>query len=136
MDSALIDTDILSEVLKAKNAIVLQHAGAYLAQHGRLSFSAMTLYEMLRGFRAAGAVRQLNSFTQLSESSEVIPVATATLDRAASLWADAHRKGYPRNDADLIIAATALEANRVLVTGNIGHFTWIQQLRVEDWRQG
>ncbi len=95
MELALIDTDILSEVLKARNANVLQHASAYLTQHGRLGFSAMTLYEMLRGLRAAKAIRQLRSFTEMSESSDVIPITIATLDRAASLWAEAHRNGYP-----------------------------------------
>jgi predicted nucleic acid-binding protein len=50
------------------------------------------------------------------------------------LWADAGKGGYPRNDADLIIAATALESDRVLVTGNGPHFSWIPGLSLADWR--
>ena len=42
---------------------------------------------------------------------------------------------YPNADADLIIAATAMEHGRVLVTGNTPHFAWISGLRLEDWRQ-
>jgi len=56
------------------------------------------------------------------------------LMRAADLWAEAHRLGNPRNDADMIIAATALEEGRVLVTGNKSHFAWINGLRLADWR--
>jgi predicted nucleic acid-binding protein len=54
--------------------------------------------------------------------------------RAAELWADARTGGQPHDDADLIIAATALETGRVLVTGNVPHFAWITGLRLEDWR--
>jgi tRNA(fMet)-specific endonuclease VapC len=134
MDEALLDTDILSEVLKAKNARVLSRANDYLVQHGRLCFSAMTFYEVIRGIRATNAVRQLEAFATLAAGSDLLPVDLATLDRAASLWAEARVGGHPRNDADLIIAATALETNRILVTGNTGHFAWIQGLRTDDWR--
>jgi hypothetical protein len=34
----------------------------------------------------------------------------------------------------LIIAATALETGRALVTGNTAHFGWIPALTIEDWR--
>jgi hypothetical protein len=34
MDAALLDTDTLNEILKQKNANVVRHAAAYLAQHG------------------------------------------------------------------------------------------------------
>jgi len=50
------------------------------------------------------------------------------------LWMDAFKGGYPRNDADLMIAATAVEARRVLATGNTAHFGWIQGLTLADWR--
>lgn len=41
--------------------------------------------------------------------------------------------GRPQKDADLFIAATALEHDHVLVTGNIADFSWITGLRLEDW---
>ncbi len=135
MDEALVDTDILSEVLKAKDAQVLTKAQQYLSQHGRLSFSAITFYEVVRGLVAARATKQLSSFLQTAGSSEVVPVSIPILVRAADLWATASAGGHPRDDADLIIAATALEVGRVLVTGNTAHFAWIQGLRIEDWRQ-
>lgn len=50
------------------------------------------------------------------------------------LWAEAQTQGHPRDDADLFIAATALDTSRELVTGNVAHFTWIRGLQVTDWR--
>ncbi len=37
MDAALLDTDILNEVLKQKNANAIRHAADYLAQHGQFA---------------------------------------------------------------------------------------------------
>lgn len=134
MDETLLDTDMLSEVLKGKNAQAVDTGDRYLAEHGRFAFSAVTFYEIYRGLRAKGATRSLNKFLRLAGDSEVLPVTIPVLMRAADLWTDAFKGGYPRNDADLIIAATALEARRVLATGNTAHSVWIQGLSLADWR--
>ena len=135
MDEALLDTDILSEVLKRKNLQVLAKAAAYLAEHQRLAFSAITAYEIIRGLRFKRGTRQLAGFLNTMGTSDVFTVSVPVLMRAAALWAEACAGGYPHDDADLIIAATALEHGRVLVTGNTTHFAWITGLRLEDWRQ-
>ena len=135
MDETLLDTDILSEILKGKDPIVVDAGDRYLAQHGRFAFSAITFYEIYRGLRVKRAVRALKKFTLLADVSDIIPVSLPVLQRAAGLWADAYQGGHPRHDADLIIAATALENGRVLVTGNTLHFAWIPGLAVLDRRQ-
>jgi tRNA(fMet)-specific endonuclease VapC len=134
MDEALIDTDILSEVLKGKDARVLANLQLYLTQHSRLAFSAITFYEIVRGLVVTGASQQLTRFLQMAGNSEIVPVSLSILRRMADLWAAANIGGFPRNDADLIIAASALEVGRVLVTGNTSHFAWIQGLRLDNWR--
>ena len=113
---------------------MLDAANRYLAEHSRFVFSSITFYEIIRGFRATRAVRGLAKFLKLADDSDVLPVSIPVLVRAADLWADAYRGGHPRGDADLIIAATALETQRELVTGNTAHFSWIPGLTVADWR--
>lgn len=134
MEEMLLDTDILSEVLKRKDPQVLTAAGEYLVQHQRLAFSAMTLYEIVRGLRASHATKQLGEFLSTAGTSDVFPISVAVLMRAADLWAEGRAGGHPHNDADLIIAATALEARRTLVTGNTNHYAWIRGLKLTDWR--
>src|SRR5262249_29068934 len=134
MDEALLDTDILSEVLKKKDGQVLATAQQYLAEHQRLAFSTMTVYEIVRGMRANKATRQLAEFLNVVGTSDIFPIGMPVLMRAADLWAEARNGGHPHDDADLIIAATALEARRVLVTGNTDHFSWINGLQLADWR--
>lgn len=56
------------------------------------------------------------------------------LDRASDLWALARTCSSTCSDSDLIVAATALETERVLITGNCTQYTWIPALQVKDWR--
>lgn len=135
MDEALLDTDILSEVLKRKDKRVLANARQYLSEYPRFTFSSITAYEVIRGLHANQATRQLGEFVKTVATSDVLPVTMPILMRAAELWADASRLGRAQNDADLIIAATALEHHRVLVTGNTDHFSWILGLTLENWRK-
>ncbi len=62
MAPCLLDTDILSEMLKQKSPTVVQKAAAYLQAHQQLAFSAITRYELIRGLKAKGATRQLSQF--------------------------------------------------------------------------
>jgi tRNA(fMet)-specific endonuclease VapC len=132
---ALLDTDKVSEILKARDPRVRQRSAAYLQQHGQFAFSAITRYEAVRGLRRKRATRQLQRFLTFCQHSLIFAVSDEVLDRAADLWVTASHAGHPRNDADLIVAASALENGRVLVTRNSAHFAWIPGLVVEDWRQ-
>jgi predicted nucleic acid-binding protein len=134
MDAALLDTDALNEVLKQKNAIVVRQAATYLKQHGQFAISAMTRYEVLRGLKEKQATAQLKRFELFCQNTLVLPISDLVLDRATELWVAARQTGNPCRDADLIIAATALDAQRVLVTGNTKDFSWISNLTLIDWR--
>lgn len=135
MDIALLDTDIVSEVLKQRNVAVAANAATYLNQHGQFAFSAFTRFEIERGFREARATRRTPRFATFCRHSLVLPVTDAVFDRAADLWVMARRGGHPHGDADLLIAASALEHRRALVTGNTAHFAWVPGLTIADWRQ-
>jgi tRNA(fMet)-specific endonuclease VapC len=135
MSVALLDTDLLSEVIKLRDATVRKHALAYVQQHGALAFSAFTRYEVLRGYKQQGATRQLANFAVFCQHAIILPVTDAIWDRTSDLWAFARLNGHPHDDADLVIAATALEYQRTLVKGNLRHFAWIHGLTIVDWRQ-
>lgn len=42
MPPSLLDTDILSEILKQKNTTVIQKAAVYLQAHLKFTFSSLT----------------------------------------------------------------------------------------------
>ena len=54
MTRCLLDTDILSEIIKGKHSAVLSRASAYVAQHGRLTTSSVSVAEIIYGFERMG----------------------------------------------------------------------------------
>ena len=69
MDLALLDTDIFSELLKQRNPFVMQKAAAYVRQYGQVAISAVTRYEILRGYKKQNATAQLRRFQVLCGKS-------------------------------------------------------------------
>ncbi len=134
MEPALLDTDTLNEVLKQKNAVVIQHATNYLLQYGHFAISSMTRYELLRGLKEKAATAQLGQFETFCQNTLILPISDPILDCAADLWVAARKIGQAGRDADLIIAATALRHSLQLITGNSKDYSWIAELRLCDWR--
>jgi tRNA(fMet)-specific endonuclease VapC len=131
---ALLDTDILSEVIKQHDPAVRHKAAEYLAAYGQFAFSAISRFEIERGYKEKQATAQLARFATFCSHSLILGITDGILARAGDLWAFARRNGHPCGDADVIIAATALETQRVLVTGNTAHFAWAPLLKLENWR--
>lgn len=131
----LVDTDILSEILKQRDDNVLRAARVYLDRWQRFTFSVLTRYEILRGLRAKGAVRQELAFDALCRLSQVLPLTDPIVVRAAAIYADLQLRGKLIGDADILIAATALEYGLTLATGNTAHFERIPGLQVISWRE-
>jgi len=54
MSKVLLDTDILSEILKGKSAVVTARARTYLAQQGSFTASPVSVAEIVYGLRRVG----------------------------------------------------------------------------------
>lgn len=131
---ALLDTDMLSEVMKQRDPTVRRRAREYLAAHGHLSFSIITRYEVLRGLKAKGATQQEAAFERRCRRSEILPLTDPTILRAAEIYADLKRHGQLISDADILIAATAMAHGLTLVTNNTAHYSRIASLTLENWK--
>lgn len=128
MDRCLLDTSTLSDVIdlpSRRSPVGASFSKAYLRAHGRFTFSEISRYEILRGLRKKRARVQEQRFQAFCERSERLPVTAEVFDRAATLLADGQLQGIAVDDADLIIAATALLQGLPLVTANTKHFQWI-----------
>ena len=134
MGPVVLDTDILSEILKGVNLQVKSAAQSYIATHKRFSFSDFTYYEIVRGLQARRKGQQLAAFLQMEATCQIFNVDRDVLVQAAQLWSQATLGGHPKSDSDLIIAATALRQGRPLVTGNTAHYAWIAGLQLINWR--
>jgi tRNA(fMet)-specific endonuclease VapC len=132
MPEALLDTDTLS-LLRRRHPQVIVHARAYLHRYGRLTFSELTRYEVVRGYKKVGATRQLAAFERFCRQHRVLPLDWRALEQAAEIWAELSRKGELIGEVDILLAGTALAHRLAVVTHNTTHFQRIQGLLVLDW---
>lgn len=127
----LLDTDILSALMR-KLPVVLNRARHYLADHPRLTISIVTRYEILRGLKAKNAISQLAAFDAFCAKNEILGIDDRIVVRAADVYADLRAQGQLIADADILIAATALEHGHVLATNTISDFGRIPGLQIDN----
>jgi tRNA(fMet)-specific endonuclease VapC len=132
LKKALLDTDIRLSIMQ-RNPSSLVKAQEYLAAHGHFTFSVLTKYEIMRGLRAVRASRQAGVFDRFCSKSEILVLDDLAAVRAAEIYADLKADGALIGDADILIAATAIVNDLVVVTNNETHFNRIRGLRVENW---
>lgn len=137
MDKSLLDTDILSEVIKGIDITVAKNSSAYRRQFSRFTLSTITVVEVVKGFqkKAPGRVDEL---VKKLASEELLPLDMSAAVLAGKIYADLEKVGQTIGRADPIIAGVAIASGLVLVTGNTEHFERIKalgyDLKLENWR--
>ncbi len=139
MNKALLDTDIYSEVLKAIDQTVTRNATAYRQAQGRLTFSVITVMEIIQGLQKVGASpKRIQAFRTAIVPEEILPFDQDAADLAGLIAGDLDRVGRPIGRCDPRIAALAFRTGLELATGNTSHYQRIQQLgyplTLVNWR--
>ena len=140
-EPVVLDTDTLSELSRG-NTTVRARAVSYLAEFGRLTITAVTVFERLRGYRTAIRAgkpfeRQLQAFEALVASCVVLPFDHAAAAVAADIWSASTRSRH-RQLGDILIAAVAVSRQIPLATRNKRDFQQLTNasgvnLRLVDW---
>lgn len=130
---SLLDTDILSELFKGNN-LVKARASEYISEHGRLTISLITKYEILKGLKAKKAQRQIEAFNKFCTMNIVLPITDNVIVTASDIYASLKEKGAIISDADILVAAIAITNSLVLVSNNTDHFSRIEGLQLSNWK--
>jgi tRNA(fMet)-specific endonuclease VapC len=137
MNRTLLDTDILSDFLRGKDVNVVRRVQAYMAEHGRLTISAVTIFEVVRGRCQAQQSDRATQFLAWTRDAEVLAFDDKCARTAGEIAGALIRTGMTVGVADILIAATTLANDATLATANVAHYQRLLPfgLAIENWRE-
>jgi predicted nucleic acid-binding protein len=130
----LLDTNILSEVIRARPAPTV--ANRFEAAPPEQLFTSVICLEEIRFGTLIGPPG--NRLWERTEAKVLTRVALLPVDQAvallaASLRAEWKMQGTPVGYRDGLIAGTAKAHGLVLVSRNVQHFDHVAGLKIENW---
>jgi tRNA(fMet)-specific endonuclease VapC len=128
----LLDTNIVSASLKQNVKI-----NAKLEEVSRLELdifiSGITYYEIQRGLLRSNATKKLAWFQQFCQDYPILFLDDLRIfEKASEIHADLTNRGKIIQDADILIAATAIIHNLILVSHD-SDLTRVKYLQLENW---
>lgn len=130
MDSYLVDTNIWIHFLKGKYGI---REKILKIPSGLLCVSEITIAELTYGaYHSSNKPKHLREVRLVRDNFRLYPISEC-LEEYAKLRDILSRQGRTVENFDLLIAATAIHYQLILVTENVKHFKAIPKLRIENW---
>lgn len=123
----LVDSDVLINFLKGEEQAV---RAIKELQSELLYISIISVGEILEGLLETKNKKKLVQFNDLLKTVVVINVDLPIIKKFASMRKSLREKGLLIDNFDLLIAASCLVHDLVIVTGNISHFKRITGLKM------
>lgn len=128
----MLDTNIISYFSEGNLNVVSNLQKCLLAEN-EIGISVIAYYEVERGLKYIGSSKKLADFYDFASQCKLIPVTADAAQKASGIYASLRRKGKIIEDADILIGASALANNAILVTNNEEHLGRIDGLKIENW---
>lgn len=124
MKNYLFDTTVIIDYLRYNSKIT--------ALFDKIQSPAVSVITVCEVYQGAGNKIVLNKIKLTLSNFKVFPL-TEFISRRLLQLIEQYHLSYGLLIPDALIAATALENNLTLLTGNIKHFQMIKELKVEKW---
>lgn len=128
----LLDTNIVSASLKQNIEVALKITE--IRRQGEfIGISGITYYEIQRGLLRSNGTKKLAWFQQFGQDYPILFLDDLRIfAKASEIYADLTNRGKIIQDADILIAATAIIHNLVLVSHD-SDLTRVKDLQLENW---
>jgi tRNA(fMet)-specific endonuclease VapC len=127
----ILDTDTLIYWLKDIPEVV-EKIDFY--GHKTIGASAISRAELYYGaYRSQHVEKNLKAIQRLSATIKFLPIEENTENIYGRIKAELQRAGNVIEDMDILIAATAIATDKILVTNNEKHFKRISGLKIDNW---
>lgn len=127
----MLDTNIVSELVRNPRGDVVGHIAAVGAD--RVCVSIITAAELRYGCAKRGSAKLAAQIEAILGSLQVVAFDVPADAEYGTVRTRLEQAGRPIGPNDLLIAAHAMALGAVLVTANVGEFSRVEGLRVENW---
>ena len=128
---AMLDTNIVSSLMRLGQGPLWNKMHDFGAHH--IGISIITAAELRFGAEAKASARLTKEVDDFLRDIEVLPFAAPADAAYAQIRGHLKRMGTPIGGNDLFIAAHALALDLTLVTANVGEFSRVPNLKIENW---
>ncbi len=139
MNKVVLDTDILSEILKGRNSLVADKAKKYYEFYDTYTITTISVMEIVKGYHKVNREANIQRFLSVLPGLEILTLNNKGSELAGRIYAELERSGQPIGRADPMVAGIALANSLHLCTGNTKHYQRIQNLgfdlALENWRE-
>jgi len=129
----LLDTNILSDLIRHPQGTVAGKIAE--ADEDSVCTSLINAAELRYGAVKSGSEKLTDRVDLVLSALEVLPLESPADRQYAQLRHHLTRQGTPIGPNDLLIAAHALATDLTVVTANVGEFSRVPGLKVENWLQ-
>jgi tRNA(fMet)-specific endonuclease VapC len=99
-----------------------------------LAIPTVVLFELEVGIaKSTSPSKRKSQLQEITALVNVLPFGIAESRSAAQIRVELEKQGLPIGPYDVLIAATALANNMILITHNQKEFGRIEGLKIEDW---
>lgn len=127
----LLDTNILSDLIKHPAGAVAQHIAA--VGEDAVCTSIVVACELRYGGMKKSSPALSEKIEQLLSVIDVLPLEVDADLEYGVIRSSLEKAGTPIGANDMLIAAHALSQNLTLITGNISEFSRIDGIKLENW---
>ena len=129
----LLDTNILSDLVRNPQGM----AAAQITRAGEdtVCTSIIAAAELRYGAIKSNSAKLAERVDIILSALEILPLEPPADHQYASLRHRLTREGTPIGPNDLLIAAHALANDLTVITANVGEFSRVPGLKVENWLQ-
>ncbi len=128
----LLDTNAWIKLLNPGNTLIKDKFRAIPCE--QICLCSVVKSELYYGaYKSKKRKENLSLIRKLSDKYRSLAFDDEASDHCGRIRAELAEKGTPIGPNDLLIAATAIKSNLILVTHNTREFNRIENLTIEDW---
>ena len=126
----LLDTNVCIGFLHGDRRVLSRHAQATEL----MSIPGMVLGELYYGIeKSQNRAENLLQTERFLDTVSIVHADDAVMKKFGDLKAALEKSGNRVDDADIVIAATAICNEGTLATGNVKHFSRFEGLKLQNW---